>query len=33
MKKDFIYVSCSEDYDTFKIESLGKETVTIRFQN
>jgi hypothetical protein len=31
MKKDFIYVSCSKDFDAFKIESLGKETVTISF--
>jgi hypothetical protein len=33
MKEDFIYVSCSKDFDAFKIESLDKETVTIRFQN
>ncbi|RGB43525.1 hypothetical protein C1646_737945 [Rhizophagus diaphanus] len=32
-KKDFIYVSCSEDFDAFKIECLGKETVIIRFKN
>ena len=33
MKKDFIYVSYSDDYDSFKIESLGKETVTIKFED
>ncbi|CAI2169618.1 7253_t:CDS:2 [Funneliformis geosporum] len=33
IKKDFIHVSCSKDFDAFKIESLGKETVTIRFPN
>ncbi|GES73587.1 heat shock protein Hsp70 family protein [Rhizophagus clarus] len=32
-KEDFIYVSCSENFDAFKIECLGKETVTIRFKN
>lgn len=33
LREDFIYVSCSENFDAFKIESLGKETVTIRFHN
>ncbi|GBB97773.1 hypothetical protein RclHR1_30620001 [Rhizophagus clarus] len=33
LREDFIYVSWSEDFDAFKIESLGKETVTIRFHN
>ncbi|RGB35974.1 hypothetical protein C1646_667324 [Rhizophagus diaphanus] len=33
MKADFIYVSSSKDFDAFKIESLGKEPVIIRFQN
>ncbi|RGB40141.1 hypothetical protein C1646_688324 [Rhizophagus diaphanus] len=33
MRKDFIYVSCSQDFDAFKIESLGKETVFIRQSN
>ncbi|RIA80313.1 hypothetical protein C1645_810492 [Glomus cerebriforme] len=33
MKEDFIYVSCSKDFNAFKIESLGKETVIISFQN
>ncbi|GBB86517.1 hypothetical protein RclHR1_12940004 [Rhizophagus clarus] len=33
MKEDFIYVSCSKDFVAFKIESLGKEIVTISFQN
>ncbi|RGB35065.1 hypothetical protein C1646_742447 [Rhizophagus diaphanus] len=32
-KKDFIYVSCSEDFDAFKIECLGKKTAIIRFKN
>ncbi|EXX77501.1 hypothetical protein RirG_023160 [Rhizophagus irregularis DAOM 197198w] len=32
-KEDFIYVSCSKDFDAFKIECLGKETVTISFQD
>ncbi|GBC05838.1 hypothetical protein RclHR1_06470001 [Rhizophagus clarus] len=32
-KEDFIYMSCSENFDGFKIECLGKETVTIRFKN
>ncbi|CAB5393752.1 unnamed protein product [Rhizophagus irregularis] len=31
-KEDFIYVSCSKDFDAFKIECLGKETVTISFR-
>ncbi|GBC21822.1 crinkler (CRN) family protein [Rhizophagus irregularis DAOM 181602=DAOM 197198] len=33
MRKDFIYVSCSKDFDAFKIESFGKETVFIRSQD
>ncbi|PKY49591.1 hypothetical protein RhiirA4_528156 [Rhizophagus irregularis] len=33
MKADFIYVSCSKNFDAFKIESLGKETVSIGSQN
>ncbi|RGB40290.1 hypothetical protein C1646_800026 [Rhizophagus diaphanus] len=33
MKADFIYVSCSKDFDAFKIESLGKETLFIRPQD
>ncbi|CAB5356761.1 unnamed protein product [Rhizophagus irregularis] len=32
-KEDFIYVSCSKDFDAFKIECLDKETVTISFQD
>jgi hypothetical protein len=32
-KEDFIYVSFSEDFDAFKIECLGKETVTVVFKN
>ena len=30
LKKDFMFVSCSENYDAFKIECSGKETITIR---
>ncbi|CAB5379351.1 unnamed protein product [Rhizophagus irregularis] len=33
MKADFIYVSCSKNFDAFKIESLDKETVSIGSQN
>ncbi|CAH1760649.1 13251_t:CDS:1, partial [Entrophospora sp. SA101] len=33
LQKDFIYVSYSEDYHSFKIESLSKDTVFIRFQD
>ncbi|GBB93599.1 hypothetical protein RclHR1_00220033 [Rhizophagus clarus] len=33
IKTDFIHVSCFKDFDTFKIESFGKETVTVRFQD
>ena len=32
-KNDFIYVSCSEDFDAFKIECFGKKTVTVSFKN
>ncbi|CAB5187375.1 unnamed protein product [Rhizophagus irregularis] len=33
LREDFIHVSCSKDFDAFKIESLGKETVFIRSQD
>ncbi|CAB5291204.1 unnamed protein product [Rhizophagus irregularis] len=33
MKADFIYVSCSKNFDAFKIESLDKKTVSIGSQN
>ncbi|CAB4441285.1 unnamed protein product [Rhizophagus irregularis] len=33
MKADFIYVSCSKNFDEFKIESLGKEILFIRSQD
>ncbi|CAG8684320.1 45301_t:CDS:2 [Gigaspora margarita] len=33
LQKDFIHVSFSENYNTFKIESLGEDTVIIRFQD
>ncbi|CAG8628921.1 16400_t:CDS:2 [Funneliformis caledonium] len=33
MREHFIYVSCSKGFDAFKIESLGKEIVTINFQD
>jgi hypothetical protein len=32
LKKDFIHVSYSKDYNVFKIESLGKETITVGIQ-
>ncbi|CAB4435487.1 unnamed protein product [Rhizophagus irregularis] len=33
IKKDFVHVSCSKDFNKFKIESLGKETVIVQFQD
>ncbi|CAG8832744.1 20887_t:CDS:2, partial [Gigaspora margarita] len=33
LQKDFIYVSYSEDFYSFKIESFGEDTVIIRFKD
>ncbi|RHZ80840.1 hypothetical protein Glove_131g40 [Diversispora epigaea] len=33
LQKDFVYVSCSENYNTFKIECLGKESLTINIRD
>jgi hypothetical protein len=33
LKEDFIHVSYSKNYNSFKIESLGKETVTINLRD
>jgi len=33
LQKDFIHVSCSENYDMFKIECLGKEPLIIKSQD
>jgi hypothetical protein len=33
LKEDFIHVSYSKNYNSFKIKSLGKETVTVNLQD
>ena len=33
LKKGFVHVSYSDNYDAFKIECLGEETVEIKFGN
>ncbi|CAB4492042.1 unnamed protein product [Rhizophagus irregularis] len=33
IREHFIHVSCSKGFDAFKIESFGKETVIIKFQD
>ncbi|CAG8598094.1 8930_t:CDS:2 [Diversispora eburnea] len=33
LQRDFIHVSCSENYDAFKIECLGKESLTIKIKD
>ncbi|RHZ84668.1 hypothetical protein Glove_78g162 [Diversispora epigaea] len=33
LQKDFIHVSCSENYDAFKIECLGKESLIIKIRD